>query len=143
MIGEVVVGLAAALRSPLWLIGRRVEGLLDHSAGDIDSAEGRGAELPRQAALATRAAGGALRRLARLPRSPWRSTCLYRSIAECLILRHYGVEAAIRIGVRNESPPDGPIVAHAWVVYPGYIEVEQHIPLGLAAANLGPDFGAD
>jgi len=53
-----------------------------------------------------------LRVLARLPGNRWRYTCLYRSVAECLVLRGYGVPAVVAIGVRNAT---GDIEAHAWV----------------------------
>ena len=45
-----------------------------------------------------------------------RNTCLYRSVAECLVLRHYGIACRLRIGVQNSQPPGGAIAAHAWVV---------------------------
>lgn len=174
MLRALFVGALAALRSPLWLRGRRVEGLLDRSAGPAGSVEPSdkggdpGARRMAEAqlgaswssdpegdlatarrvaehpiSLGIRAARAATHRLSRLPRSPWRNTCLYKSIAECLVLRHYGIPAQIRIGVRNEAPPDGPIVAHAWVVYPGYVETENHIPLAPSAGLLTPDFGAE
>jgi hypothetical protein len=101
-------GVSAALRSPLWLRGERLTELMDAPAGLApESAVPRGA---------TGAAFLTLRILGRVPHSPWRFTCLYRSIAECLVLRRHGVPAVMRIGVRNEGPPAGAIVAHAWVV---------------------------
>jgi|GEM_PF-1129738 len=164
VLGALTVGAAAALRTPFWLRGRRIEQLLDHSAGratggpapgpsaatasspdvaDAPAPAAASAALPHPVPLATRAARAAISHLARVPFSPWRNTCLYRSIAECLVMRHYGVPAQIRIGVRNEAPPHGPIVAHAWVVYPGYVEVENHIPLAPAGTLPTRDFGAD
>jgi hypothetical protein len=59
------------------------------------------------------AANRLLRLLARLPGHRWRNTCLYRSVAECLVLRGYGVPAIVKIGVKNDT---GDIEAHAWVV---------------------------
>ena len=55
-----------------------------------------------------------LRLLARLQRlgAPWRSTCLTRSVAACLALRHAGVPAILGIGARRSGDS---IVAHAWV----------------------------
>jgi hypothetical protein len=55
----------------------------------------------------------AVRRLARLPLSPWRGTCLYRSVAVCLAYRFAGVPAVLRVGAAPGSG-DGPL-AHAWV----------------------------
>ena len=54
-----------------------------------------------------------VRVLARLPFSPWRGTCLYRSVAVCLAYRFAGVDAVLRLGAApgsDESP-----LAHAWV----------------------------
>ena len=96
-------GVWAALRVPLWLHGRRWSSLMHPLVED-----GAGAD-PR----AIRAALLTLRVLARVPGSPWRNTCLYRSIAECLVLREHGVDARLRIGVGAEA---GGVVAHAWVV---------------------------
>lgn len=161
VLGALTVGATAALRVPWWLRGRRVEKLLDRSGGECarEISPGRTDSpatspgttdpaattspgvLPPPVPLATRAARAAINRLAKVPFSPWRNTCLYRSIAECLVMRHYGIPALIRIGVRNEAPPHGPIVAHAWVVYPGYVEVEHHIPLAPAAGLPTRDFG--
>ena len=103
-----VEGVAAALRSPLWLRGERLTELMEAPAGlTAESPVPRGA---------TGSAFLMLRVLARVPGLPWRFTCLYRSIAECLVLRSHGVPAVLRIGVRNEGPPANAIVAHAWVV---------------------------
>ena len=55
----------------------------------------------------------AVRLLARIPFSPWRGTCLYRSVAVCLACRFAGVPAVLRVGAApgsGESP-----LAHAWV----------------------------
>ena len=100
-------GLWAGLRVPLWLHGRRWTELLHEPAGAR-----AGARPPRGA---VRAALATVRLLARVPGLPWKSTCLYRSVAECLVLRRYGVPAVVRIGVKND-PGSGQILAHAWVV---------------------------
>ena len=106
--GVAVTGVWAALRVPLWLRGRRWTELLSPPAGAAAAAPPRGA---------ARAARGAVRVLAAVPGSPWRNTCLYRSVAECLALRRYGVPAVVRIGVRAaDGPGKQPILAHAWVV---------------------------
>lgn len=109
--GVAVTGLWAALRVPFWLKGRRWTELLRLPAGAEASTA---VEPPRGAG---RAARGAVKALAAVPGSPWKNTCLYRSVAECLALRRYGVPAVVRIGVRaGDRPGDTPILAHAWVV---------------------------
>lgn len=118
------VAALATLRTPLYVRGRSVDRLLESTA-----AAAAGEALSAEILSSLRWARALLRRLARLPLSPWRDTCLYRSIAECLVLRWYGVPAAIRFGVRNESPPHGPIVAHAWVVYMGSATSATHVEL--------------
>jgi hypothetical protein len=106
--GVAITGVWAALRVPLWLRGRRWTELLSPPAGDFSAAPPRGA---------ARAARGAVKVLAAIPGSPWKYTCLYRSVAECLALRRYGVPAVVRIGVRAaDGEGKTPILAHAWVV---------------------------
>jgi hypothetical protein len=99
-------GLAAALLCPLYVGGQRLSTLMACASAAASASD------PQPA---VRVAHGALRRLARLPFSPWRSTCLYRSIAECLVLRWLGVPGCVRIGVRNDGSPDARVLAHAWV----------------------------
>lgn len=103
----VAAGAWAALRSPGWMGGARLAELL--RAPEIS---GTGPAVPRGAR------GGAMRALkvlALLPGSRWRNTCLYRSVAECLVLRGYGVPAYLRIGVKSDGE-GGEVLAHAWVV---------------------------
>lgn len=121
--------------------GRCDTGIGDLGTGDVGRSdagsplpEAAGERLPGNVELAMRAARALLRRLAWLPLSPWRNTCLYRSIAECQVLRRYGRPAAIRLGVRNEAPPHGPIVAHAWVIYPGANGSTTYMPLTTISA---------
>lgn len=102
-----VTGLWAGLRVPAWLHGRRWTELLQ-----APPAAPAGA---RPARGAVRAAKATVRVLARVPGLPWKNTCLYRSVAECLALRRYGVPAVVRIGVKHD-PDSGQILAHAWVV---------------------------
>ncbi|HEX2203508.1 MAG TPA: lasso peptide biosynthesis B2 protein [Longimicrobium sp.] len=103
-----LTGLWAALSVPRWLRGTRLTSLMHPPAvWEAGAAPARGS---------VRAAHAAVRVLAGVPLLPWRNTCLYRSVAECLVLRRYGVPAVVRIGVKNEAPPHGPIAAHAWVV---------------------------
>lgn len=64
---------------------------------------------------ALRAARGALRLLARARLPLWRNTCLYRAVAECVVLRRYGIPSHVALGVTR--PGDGSAIgAHAWVV---------------------------
>jgi hypothetical protein len=130
--GAALAGAWAALRAPFWLEGPRLAALLRAPA---DSR--RAAAPPRGAVSAAMRTVGLL---ARLPRSPWRNTCLYRSVAECLVLRRYGVPAQVRIGVRSdaEGGRGGEILAHAWVVRAGESgdrapSSDGHVPLVLRA----------
>jgi hypothetical protein len=119
-----LAGARAALASRRWIDGPRLTELLR----DPPPAPER--RVPRGA---TGAAMLLLKALARLPGSPWRNTCLYRSVAECLVLRRYGVPAMLRIGVKNGG---GDIEAHAWVVRadrPSRESDEGHQPLVLRA----------
>ena len=45
----------------------------------------------------------------------WRNTCLYRALAECLVLRRYGIACRVELGVTRLGKPAA-IGAHAWVV---------------------------
>lgn len=109
MAGAALTGAWSALRVPLWLRGDRWQELLVPPA----PAARAEAQPPRGT---VRAAMYGIRLLAAVPGSPWRNTCLYRSVAECLALRRYGVPAVVRIGVRAGEGGETPIVAHAWVV---------------------------
>lgn len=102
-----VTGLWAGLRVPAWLHGRRWTELLHEPPAPPGPAH------PARGAV--RAALFTVRVLGRVPGLPWKDTCLYRSVAECLALRRYGVAAVVRIGVKND-PGTGEIQAHAWVV---------------------------
>jgi hypothetical protein len=68
---------------------------------------------------ALRAARRTLRLLALLPGGRWRATCLYESVAECLVLRRSGVAAAVCIGVKRQGDGTPGIAAHAWVARNG------------------------
>lgn len=102
--GALVAGAWSALTVPRWLGGAQLDALLRPPADARPGAE------PARGAV--RAARAAIRLLGALPGGPWRNTCLYRSAAETLVLRRYGVPAVLCIGVKSE---DGGIVAHAWV----------------------------
>jgi hypothetical protein len=106
--GAALTGAWSALRTPLWLRGRRWQELLVPPA-----APRADADPPRGVIRASRVV---VRVLSAVPGLPWRNTCLYRSVAECLALRRYGVPAVVRIGVRAGQGTETPIVAHAWVV---------------------------
>ena len=108
-VAALATGGTAALCVPYWLRGARLTGLMELDGG---ANGGRAAA----AAVAITGAHYALRLLARARFLPWRNTCLYRSVAECLVLRHYGIPCRLRIGVQNSQPPGGAIAAHAWVV---------------------------
>ena len=99
----------AALRIPFWLGTPRLNELL--------AEPGHATRLRRDPELAVRAAFLALRLLARLRFPLWRNTCLYRSIAQCLVLRSYGVPCRLRIGVTAPASTGeaARIDAHAWV----------------------------
>lgn len=106
--GAALTGAWSALRVPLWLRGRRWQELLVPPA-----AAAAEPDPPRGVIRASRVV---IRVLSAVPGLPWRNTCLYRSVAECLALRRYGVPAVVRIGVRAGQGAETPIVAHAWVV---------------------------
>ena len=53
-----------------------------------------------------------MRAFSRIPLGPWQATCLYRSVAVCLLLRWSGIDALLRLGAaQGETNPR----AHAWV----------------------------
>ena len=98
----------AAYRSAAWIASPRFSELLalPASASNVPVAEPEGA---------LRAARRALRLLARLPGRRWRASCLYESVAECLVLRQSGVPAAVCIGVKRGADGQPGLQAHAWV----------------------------
>ena len=101
------VGVAAALSVPLSLRGSGMTALVKN-ADPLGPQRG-------DPAGAVRVALGALRLLARARLPWWRNTCLYRALAECLVLRRYGIPCRVELGVTR--PGDGSAIgAHAWVV---------------------------
>jgi Transglutaminase-like superfamily len=46
-------------------------------------------------------------------RTPWRSTCLVRSLAGCAMLRRHGVPSVVYLGVAKDA--SGRLVAHSWL----------------------------
>jgi hypothetical protein len=100
-------GLLAAWRAPRAIDSGLAPLLAPASLGTTRA----GARDARRAAYVAHAA---LARLARLRPARWRSTCLYRSVAECLALRALGLPARVVIGVGNGST-SADTIAHAWV----------------------------
>jgi len=104
----VLVGVRAAWRAPS-VVAHDLATLLV-PAGTLP----RRATSGDRARLALRVAHRALAVLARVRPTRWRVTCLHRSVAECLVLRAYGLPARVVIGVGNGAAPSTTI-AHAWV----------------------------
>lgn len=103
----IIVGALAALRAPRWIEQQKLTTLL---------AGWSGMEQPDESAqCALRWSYRAVRVLARLPGGYWKYTCLYRSVAGALVLRHFGVASRLHIGARSEA---GEIKAHAWLNLP-------------------------
>lgn len=132
-----VVGVYATLVAPRWIEGRRLDALLaspdtitahrshapeSHAdetvTDDVTNAVGTTSPSSYAITQGIRASRWSLRHLARLPRSPWRNTCLYQSVAECVFLRALGVPATLVLGVRAETTTAA-IEAHAWVSVTG------------------------
>jgi len=91
----------------------------------------RGASDP---ALAIRAAHRTLRYLARLPGSRWRNTCLFRSVAECVLLREHGIAARLCIGIEPQDNTASGVGAHAWVESP--VKLPRSAPPGASMVRL-------
>jgi hypothetical protein len=107
------VGLRAALRAPLWVSGSRLRAALEAEAESDTQTLIADPEL----VLALRVANGAVRHLSKT-HTVWRNTCLYRTMAQYLVLKDFGKSAAIRIGV--QGPEDSKaMLAHSWIIYYG------------------------
>lgn len=111
-----LAGVRAAVRSARWV--------RDGDLRRLAAAPGPGASTgtsPGRAerAAARRAALLALRVLARLPGGRWRNSCLYRSVALCLLARRRGEDARLAFGVARAAGGTGELRAHAWVEDPG------------------------
>lgn len=107
-LGVWLVGAWIAVTTPAWLRGRRLRSLMGSTSPGSPGTPG--ATGSAQVALAM------LRRLSWFPFSPWRDTCLYRSVAICRSLRACGIRARLRLGVRGpKRGEDDGIFAHAWV----------------------------
>ena len=103
----VLVGLRAAWRTPSIIAHDLASLLVPPSALSRAAAS----ESP---SLAVRVGHRTLALLARVRPGRWRATCLHRSVAECVVLRAYGLPARLVIGVGNGAAP-ATTIAHAWV----------------------------
>lgn len=102
-------GIGAALSVPFWLQGSRMARLVK-DGGALAVPHGNHGEHDE----AVWAAHAALRLLTRARLTWWRNTCLFRAVAECLVLRRYGIRSRVELGVMR--PEHGTeIGAHAWV----------------------------
>lgn len=115
------IGVRAAWETPRWLDGTGLRRLLEvgtvpetgpEPSAPAPGTEDRDAPSP-DAERAVRWAGRALRLLARWPGTRWRSTCLYRSVAACLVHHRLGLASRLELGARREDDGDA-IRAHAW-----------------------------
>ena len=133
VLGPWMVGAWAGLRAPFWTSGGRLHSVVDEryaAAAGTHAIEGLEPAADPRVVAALLAAKRALALLSR-SRFIWRNTCLYRSVAECLVLRHYGRAAFVRIGVRRDAGDASAgvdehllVQAHAWVMYAGPERVE-------------------
>ena len=112
------VGLRAALRAPLWVSGAELRSALEAEAAP----DTRTLLADQELVLALRVANGAVRHLSKT-HTAWRNTCLYRSMAQYLVLKDFGKSAAIRIGVQGPED-EAALKAHSWVIYHGPESVE-------------------
>lgn len=118
---DVAVALRAAWGAPAAIEHRLPALLALEPAAPGGMATGAPAPDARRVDDTLRATRRALALLARMPRSRWRTTCLYRSAAECLALRALGMPVRVVIGVNSAAMSDLPaagtagIRAHAWV----------------------------
>lgn len=100
-------GVTVALATPFWLRPARLHELLRGGQQHIVPAK----EISTEIAVAHRS----LALLARVRLPLWRNTCLFRSVAECLVRQLHGAEYRLRIGVAAGVAVHG-VAAHAWVV---------------------------
>ena len=105
-LGQIALGARAAWRAPAIIS----HGLAELLAPPPRASVGDGVD----ARLAVRASYAAIARLARVAPGRWRNTCLYRSVAECLVLRAHGLPARVVIGVGTSGDAED-VIAHAWV----------------------------
>jgi hypothetical protein len=103
----VMLGAPAAWRTPA-VIDRSLAELLAPAPRTSVHAH------PHDAHRAVHLSHRVLGKLARIRPTRWRATCLYRSVAECLVLRALGHPARVVIGVGTGTGTVG-VMAHAWV----------------------------
>lgn len=108
----VVLGTSAAWRAPSAIEGALPELL---APAPLTSLRAHTADARRAVLMSHRMLGT----FARLRPARWRSTCLYRSVAECLVLRALGLPARVVIGVGADAGDHG-VMAHAWVECDGF-----------------------
>src|SRR5688500_8903774 len=91
-----VIAVAAVLVTPLLLSGRGWERLLRLPPLK-----------PARRAAPNESVDLAARLLSRLSRSRlggvWRDTCLYQSVATCVVLRYYGAPAVLKLGAKRDG----------------------------------------
>jgi hypothetical protein len=104
----VLIGLRAAWRAPS-VVAHDLSTLLGSPASVVE-----GSPASEAVHLSVRVAHRALALLARVRPARWRAACLQRSVAECVVLREYGLPARVVIGVGNGAAP-ATTIAHAWV----------------------------
>ncbi len=103
---SLIAGIRVALATPSHI---------ERSLPELIRPPGRGEGMVSDPTFAISAAHQALRYLARIPGAPWRNTCLYRAVAECLLLRAHGIPARLCIGVESQEDSVHHVGAHAWV----------------------------
>lgn len=111
----VLLGTRSAWSSARWIEGAGLV-VLSRGVEDVDRATAGREQL---AAAATRWAGRVLRVLARLPGGRWRATCLYRSVAACLVRRELELAHRLAFGVREDASLPTGVAAHAWTIGDG------------------------
>ena len=133
LLRALAVGIRAAFQAPDWI---------ERSSPDELATSAQLKQLPGdrpgpapEARTSRRAAWLTLRILARLRPGRWKTSCLYRSAAECLALRALGVPARVVLGVGRD--PDDSIGAHAWVEAPasGIASDERYVRFHRAATT--------
>ena len=122
---QAAIGIRVAMWTPFWLRDKRLRELIDGRVPSKTRAH--------DPAVAVRFAHRTLRVLGCAPLLPYRNTCLYRSIAECLALTRLGIPCRLRIGVHRDGATCDAIEAHAWVERDGdstteapYVPLEPH-----------------
>lgn len=117
--GALWAGVHAAVGAPWALRDAALAALVAEPEGAARAPVAGGADVRADARQVETSVGVALRVLAwlsRVPRGPWRNTCLFRAAAECRAMRAAGLPAVVRIGVAREDAERGAsITAHAWV----------------------------